>query len=142
MRIAAKTEYACIAMLELASRYGATEPIRVRDIADAHGIPSRFLVQILLQLKAAGFVSSTRGAAGGYRLIRDPEEITLAEVMAVSEGPATARASNVPNETPMTRTLLGAWQEATSAHQGVLSSLTLADLLQRAAGSSEMMYYI
>ena len=142
MKIAAKTEYACIAMLELASRYGAGEPIRVRDIADAHGIPARFLVQILLQLKGAGFVSSTRGAAGGYQLIREPDEITLAEVMAVIEGPALAPASSVSNETPITRTLLGVWREAASAHQEILSALTFGDLLQRADGIGELMYYI
>ena len=67
MRISAKTEYACIAVMELGNCYGDGDPVRVRDIAERHGIPSRFLVQILLQLKAAGFVASTRGASGGYR---------------------------------------------------------------------------
>ena len=64
MIVSAKTEYACIAVLELAARHGRGEPVRIRDIADAHGIPSRFLVQILLQLKTAGLVQSVRGAAG------------------------------------------------------------------------------
>ena len=82
MRIPAKTEYACIAILDLAARYGSAEPVCVREIADAHGIPSHFLVQILLQLKGAGLVTSTRGAAGGYRLSHSPDEITLARVMA------------------------------------------------------------
>ncbi len=62
MKLSAKTEYACLAVLELAARYGTGEPVRIRTIADEHGIPSRFLVQILLQLKGAGFVASTRGA--------------------------------------------------------------------------------
>ena len=70
MRISAKTEYACIAMLELASQYGSGEPVRIRRIAERHDVPSRFLVQILLQLKGAGLVASDRGAAGGYLLIR------------------------------------------------------------------------
>src|SRR6187455_699023 len=83
MLVSAKTEYACIAVLELAARHGSGEPVRIRDIAEAHGIPSRFLVQILLQLKSAGLVSSVRGAAGGYNLARDPEEITLLDVMTV-----------------------------------------------------------
>ena len=81
VNISAKTEYACLAILELASSYGTGEPVRIRTIADTHGIPSRFLVQILLQLKGAGLVSSTRGAAGGYRLAKAPNRITLAEVM-------------------------------------------------------------
>jgi Rrf2 family protein len=86
VRISAKTEYACIAMLELAAAHGAGEPVRIRTIADAHGIPSRFLVQILLQLKGAGYVTSTRGAAGGYQLAMSPERITLGEVMNVIDG--------------------------------------------------------
>ena len=64
MIVSAKTEYACIAVLELAARHAVGEPVRIRDIAEAHGVPSRFLVQILLQLKSAGLVQSIRGAAG------------------------------------------------------------------------------
>ena len=54
MRVSAKAEYGCIAMLELAANFAEPQPVRVKSIADAHGIPARFLVQILLQLKAAG----------------------------------------------------------------------------------------
>ena len=52
-------------------------------IAEGHGVPSRFLVQILLQLKSAGLVQSIRGAAGGYQLAKEPEEISLLDVMNV-----------------------------------------------------------
>src|SRR5947209_1425533 len=86
MKLSAKTEYACIAVLELARRFEAGEPVRIREIADEHGIPGRFLVQILLQLKGAGYVASTRGALGGYQLLKPPEKITLGEIMGVIEG--------------------------------------------------------
>src|SRR5947199_8904958 len=81
MRVSAKAEYACIAMLELAANFGSRQPVRIKTIADTHGIPPRFLVQILLQLKAAGLVMSTRGAAGGYQLTRPPDKISLADVI-------------------------------------------------------------
>ncbi len=68
MKVSAKTEYASIAVLELSLSYHTGEPVRIRDIADRHGIPSRFLVQILLQLKGMGIVQSSRGAGGGYQL--------------------------------------------------------------------------
>ncbi len=68
MKVSAKTEYASIAVLELSQSYHTGEPVRIRDIADRHGIPSRFLVQILLQLKGVGIVQSSRGAGGGYQL--------------------------------------------------------------------------
>ena len=86
MRISAKTDYASIAMVELALCYGSPEPVQIRRIAESHGIPSRFLVQILLQLKGAGLVASTRGALGGYRLIKDPQQVTLGQIMGIVEG--------------------------------------------------------
>jgi DNA-binding IscR family transcriptional regulator len=61
----------------------ATSWEEFHGIADAHGVPSRFLVQILLQLKSAGLVQSIRGAAGGYQLAKEPDEITLLDVMTV-----------------------------------------------------------
>ncbi len=91
MNRSAKTEYACLAVLELAAQFGSGETLRVRMIADRQGIPSPFLVQILLQLKSAGVVESTRGAAGGYRLARDPATLSLGEVVAIIEGVAGER---------------------------------------------------
>ena len=70
MRISAKAEYACVAMLELAANYAEPQPVRIKTIAEAQGIPPYFLVQILLQLKTAGLVVSVRGASGGYQLAR------------------------------------------------------------------------
>src|SRR5215472_4759389 len=91
MRVSAKAEYACIAMLELATNYAEPQPVRVKAIADAHGIPLRFLVQILLQLKTAGLVASVRGAAGGYQLARRPSEITLADIIGAIDPEPQAR---------------------------------------------------
>lgn len=141
MRVSAKIEYACIAMLELASSYGTGEPIRIRSIAADHGVPARFLVQILLQLKAAGLVSSTRGAAGGYQLVSPPAELTLADVLSVVEGqemlPSPEEASS-----PSTRVLRRVWHEMAAAEQELLRSISFADLLERAQGEAESMYYI
>ncbi len=64
MKLSAKTEYACLAMLQMAREYENAEPQQIRRIAEEQGIPARFLVQILLQLKGASLVASTRGAAG------------------------------------------------------------------------------
>ncbi len=142
MKISAKTEYACIAILELAAHFRSKDPVRVRDLAEAHDIPARFLVQILLQMKAAGLVTSTRGSAGGYQLIRDPEQIRLAEVMAVIEGPVTAPPMNVSADTPITRVLHSTWWEAVDAQQQVLSAVTFADLLENSRDTCALMYYI
>ena len=142
MNVSAKTEYACLAALALASRYDAGEPIRIREIAESQGIPSHFLVQILLQLKSAGLVVSTRGAAGGYQLARTPSEISLGQVMAVIDGPSSQLCGNVPLPTPASHALLEVWTAVDTAEREMLSATTLADLAERVRGQSEYMYYI
>ena len=142
MNYSAKIEYACLAVLELAAHYGSRAPVRVRQIADAHGAPSQFLVQILLQLKGAGLVSSTRGAAGGYQLIKPPDEITLGDVIAVVEGPLGDPVSSASEETPASRVLLSTWREIASAERDLLAGVTIAELAEQVRGETEHMYYI
>src|SRR5882757_1285846 len=124
MKVSAKTEYACLAMLELAAHFGSNEPVRIRNIADEHGIPSRFLVQILLQLKGAGFVSSTRGASGGYQLIKPPGGISLGEVMTVIEGLETEVTSTAATNSPTARVLVEAWKEIAQVQHQALYAIT------------------
>jgi Rrf2 family protein len=140
MKLSAKTEYACVAMLQLAEDFASGEPVQLRRIAEEHGIPARFLVQILLQLKGAGLVTSTRGAAGGYRLARPPHEITLADVVEVIEGDDRPTAS-ATKASPLTRTLIGFCCELCDLERDRLESETLADLVATAA-SREPMWYI
>lgn len=142
MNLSAKIEYACIAVLELANRYGGGEPVRLREIAEAHGIPSPFLVQIMLQLKAAGLVESTRGAAGGHQLTRDPSTITLAQVKEIIEGPAGDLVSNLADATSATRVLLDAWKRIQEAERELLSDVSFGELVERVRGRTEKMYYI
>ena len=142
MKISAKTEYACIAMLELAGSYGSGAPVRIRKIADDHGIPSRFLVQILLQLKGSGLVTSTRGAAGGYRLIKPPGDVTLGQVMSVIEGHDAEIITNATVNSPQVGVLLDAWREVSQTQSSMLAGITLADLVERAGEPCVNMYYI
>jgi Rrf2 family protein len=141
MKVSAKTEYACLAMLELAAHYGSNEPVRIRTIADEHGIPSRFLVQILLQLKGAGYVASTRGASGGYQLVKPPDDISLGEVMAVIEG-QDAEVSNTNSKSPTAQVLKETWREVAQVEYDTLRSITFADLVSRIHRQSENMFYI
>jgi Rrf2 family protein len=98
-------------------------------------------VQILLQLKSAGIVESTRGAAGGYRLARDPATLSLGEVVAIIEG-VEASGSEVVQSGAAKRALHEAWMEAEAARREALAGITFADLLERSRGRSEAMYYI
>lgn len=140
MKLSAKTEYACLAMLQMAREYESGEPLQIRRIADEQGIPSRFLVQILLQLKGASLVASTRGAAGGYRLARPPAKISLAEVVEVIEGDSRPE-TNAGKRTPLVGALLSLCRELDVAQRDRLEETSLADLAERAA-KREPMWYI
>ncbi|MCG8450704.1 MAG: Rrf2 family transcriptional regulator [Pirellulales bacterium] len=141
MHLSAKTEYACLAMLELAQQHASGQPVQVRSIAERHGIPSPFLVQILQDLKRAGLVSSTRGAGGGYQLTGAPEAVSLAEVLEVLEGnnePTTCAAA----ESPLAPVLLDVCHELSAVHRERLNGITLAELLTRATAEAGPMWYI
>ena len=142
MIVSAKTEYACIAVLELSARHAAGEPVRIREISAAHGIPSRFLVQILLQLKSAGLVQSVRGAAGGYNLAREPEEITLLDVMTVVDAQLGQTPTNSSRTTGPIRVLHRMWKSVATKERELLAGVTFADLVEQLKGSTEGMYYI
>ena len=85
MRISAKADYALRGVLEIAA--AETPPVKRDAIARAQKIPVKFLETILGDLKHAGIVVSQRGSEGGYALARPAEEITVADVMRVIEGP-------------------------------------------------------
>jgi Rrf2 family protein len=144
VKISAKTEYACIAMLELASQYQSGEPVRIRKIAERHGIPPRFLVQILLQLKGAGLVASVRGAAGGYQLVCPPEEVSLGRIMDAIDGQLddTSQTASTSPDSPAVKVLVHAWNEVSAVERNMLNGVTLADLLERVAVEGKQMYHI
>jgi Rrf2 family cysteine metabolism transcriptional repressor len=85
MKLSLRGEYALRALLVLGLNYGKPV-VRIQTISEQQNIPKRFLEQILNDLKSVGIVQSRRGAAGGYRLARRPEEITLASVVRHIEG--------------------------------------------------------
>lgn len=129
MKLSAKAEYACLAVLALAGSGPEDPPLRIREIAEEHGIPERYLVQILLQLKAAGLVLSTRGASGGYRLARLPERISLAEVLSAIDGPQLHREP----AGPAARSLEAVWRDVREAERAVLERTSIAALAQRSS---------
>jgi Rrf2 family protein len=141
MKVSAKAEYACFAMLELAANYRDPQPQRVKDIADAHGISQRFLVQILLQLKSAGLVTSVRGAAGGYQLARPPTEVSLADVIGAIERP-TPRPTPPASDTATVQAVRGVWKRLQEEEQRRLAAISLADLARRIQESSALSYQI
>jgi Rrf2 family protein len=80
-----KCKYALKALIRLGGDFGGGH-LLTDDIARAENIPKKFLEQILLDLKHAGYVRSKQGTKGGYRLVRDPRQITLAEIYRLFDG--------------------------------------------------------
>ncbi len=134
MKLTQRTEYAVRALLELARRQGAG-PTSAREIATAQKIPARFLEQVLQELKRAGLVESQRGASGGAWLAREPDKITLSEVVDVVEGPLVAQACMDPfDEGAGDRThsaVQELWLDLQITIREKLARVTLADLARR-----------
>ncbi len=85
--ISKKTKYAINALVYLAKENKGTEPIQISKIAESENIPRKFLEAILLVLKNAGMLSSRKGKTGGYFLHKSPDEINIADVMRLFDGP-------------------------------------------------------
>ena len=81
MKISAKLDYACRALLELSLHWPNQEPLQVEQIAQRQRIPVKFLTHILIHLKQVGYVESVRGKKGGYLLRKLPREIKLNDIM-------------------------------------------------------------
>ena len=134
MMFSAKAEYACLASLELAARYGDPKPVRLTDIAEKHDIPQRFLVQILLQLKGAGLIASTRGASGGYQLARAPERISLGDILGVIERADPNPASRKAEPTPLATALHDVWDRVAEERQKLLNETSLTQIVSIGQG--------
>jgi Rrf2 family protein len=141
--LSAKTEYALLALLELARYHDKKVPLTINQIAAKQPIPERYLEQILTQLRRAGVVQSQRGSKGGFLLLREPWQITVLEIATLIEG---ERKEKENSETPtIEKTLvLETWQQANIAAIEVLRSYTLQDLYQEIEARTQKnpMYYI
>lgn len=86
--ITQKTKYALKSLMVLADeKAGDGEALRIEEIAERSDAPKRFLEHILLDLKRAGLIGSRRGRKGGYELIKDPRQVSLAAVLRLIDGP-------------------------------------------------------
>ncbi|MGO8838490.1 MAG: RrF2 family transcriptional regulator [Limisphaerales bacterium] len=85
MRVSKKTDYALRTLFTLVDHFGGA-PIPIRELARRNDVPKRFLEQIMLKLKAQGWVDSVAGVRGGYVLAKNPGEITMGEVVRYFDG--------------------------------------------------------
>jgi Rrf2 family protein len=150
VKITKKGEYAMRALADLALNY--KKGLRqIQDIVQEEDIPEKFLEQILVILKNAGFIQSKRGIGGGYFLSKSPDEISLGDVIRLIDGPlsplecASPDHINCPKE--ITCGIRSVMLDVANATAEILDRVTLADVCSRARGMKErrgqtLMYYI
>jgi Rrf2 family protein len=130
MRISAKADYAVRAMVELAATV-EEKPIKAERIATAQEIPLNFLENILGELRHAGLVRSHRGAEGGFRLARDPSQISVADVIRAVDGPLASVRGAPPEESEYhgaSEALLRVWIAVRANLRKVVEHVTVADI--------------
>jgi Rrf2 family protein len=127
LRVSAKTDYAVRAAVRLAGS-GPVRLVKSEEIAREESIPVRFLLNILSEMRRAGIVTSHRGSDGGYRLIRDPSRISVADVVAAVADGRDASQDEPPGDLDGSDEI---WSHAREALHAVLQDLTLADLARR-----------
>lgn len=139
MRISTRARYGLRLMLDLALKHGKG-PIFLKEVSRSQEISEKYLGQIIMPLKAAGLVKSYRGAHGGYTLQRDPEKITVREIVSTLEGDlnlvecVTNPGSCSRFEQCVTQQV---WCQVARSIADTLEGITLADLVQRHRQRSE-----
>ncbi|WP_026904441.1 RrF2 family transcriptional regulator [Pedobacter glucosidilyticus] len=133
-----KTKYAIRALIALGERY-QKESVNISFIAETEKIPKKFLEQILLELRNAGFLYSKKGAGGGYSLLKDPQEINLVQVMRLTGGPIAQlpcvslnfyqRCDECKEES--TCGIRDTFKDVRDATLKILSETTIADLIAK-----------
>lgn len=145
VELSCKSEYALLALLELAAHFSSGEPLQIRQIAAEQNIPDRYLEQLLAILRRANLVRSQRGARGGYLLAREPWKITLLEVVNCIEG-IEAQTTEITREPKSVEGMVirEVWYEAGQAASAVLQKYTLQDIAEKRDSRRQLdfMYYI
>jgi len=132
MKLSTRSRYGTRLMLDMAANYQGG-PIQLGLISKRQGIPLKYLEQIIIPLKKAGYVSSVRGYKGGYMLAKTPEEVTVGEIVVVLErGLELTACADFPEhcERAETCVMRHVWRQAAEAMYMKLKEFTLADLIR------------
>jgi len=137
MNISSRCEYACRAVVELAKAHASQQPVTATYIAEARAIPENYLAHILLQLKRAGIVKSVRGAQGGYLLGRDPDDISIGDIIRAIDGPIL---TPLPVQDEGGDDLAPIWRDLAGRVDAAMSDVSVQSVLDKA--TTGRMYYI
>ena len=144
MKITYKGDYALKTILDLAGHFGSG-PVVINDLSSRLDIPTKFLEQILLDLKRAGFVESRRGKIGGYSLAKEPAKITLGEVIRFIEGPigpiACVDKKYSGCHDVSSCVFRNIWAQVSSSTSKIIDNITFEDLLKRSKKNTKTFTY-
>ncbi len=147
--ITQKMKYALKALLVLGDEAAKDQPqaLTIEEIAKRSGTPKRFLEHILLEVRNAGAIASTRGRSGGYSLLKRPEEISISELLRTIDGPiaplpclsrrAYQRCEDCTDEA--TCRIRKIFAEVFWSYLVIIDSLTLDDMLKSGAAAGQVM---
>ncbi len=145
MKLSTRTRYGVRAILELALN-NDKGPLPLKIIAQRQDISLKYLEQLMAILRTTGFVKSLRGARGGYVLAKAANQIKLSDVFGALEGPSAITVECLDDESYCARTsdcvTRQVWAEVQEAIMGVLESVTLQDLVDRAKEKGDLDYQI
>jgi len=131
VKLSTKGRYGVAAMYDLAMHYGQG-PISLKSVAQRQGISEHYLEQLMGSLRKAGFVKSVRGAQGGYALTREPNQITVGDIIRVMEGPTAPVDCLITGGCERDRAGIcvtrGVWAKVRDSIDQVLDSISLSDL--------------
>ena len=125
----AKVDYAVRALVELAAAEGAT--VKGDRIAEAQQVPLKFLENILAELRRAGIVGSQRGADGGYRMVKAPDSVSIADVIRAVEGPLADVHGTPPEDLDppgLAAPVREVWLATRAALRSVLEEVTIGHI--------------
>jgi Rrf2 family protein len=133
MKVSSKGDYGVRALVELAHHFGQG-PVQSAEIAARQDVPEPYLDQLLTTLRRAGFIRSVRGPQGGHALIRDPNDVTLCEVMTALEG-SLAPLACVDDPEACTKkggcVQRDVWSQVRDATVQILERVSIADLAEK-----------
>ena len=140
MKISAKVDYACRALLELASHWPQTGPIQISVIAKNQKVPMKFLVHILIELKQLGYVDSVRGKMGGYVLTMAPEQIKFIDVVK-NLGGLGFSSSRKQSKRQAVHVMDLIWQEVTEALDNAMDQINFETICHREHSQDKIVMY-
>jgi Rrf2 family cysteine metabolism transcriptional repressor len=144
MKITYKGDYALKAVLDLSLHHGR-ELVTIGEMAKRINAPIKFLEQIMLDLKRAGFIESRRGKVGGYLLAKSPAQIRVGDIVRLIEGP-TEPIACVNRDYSACDDLYRCafrkiWQDVASATSNIIDSITFEQLVTQIESSKDSLLY-